>query len=123
MATKISNGRKMHQTAVKYTNIFLSTPYQIYLNWDFWLENIPSGNHDVFSRKAAKGESLSQQFHQCKITITKHFFVSEMKKRSKRGNSCLFSEFFQSLALRSFMACTMYAIEKDKCYILGRAQS
>jgi hypothetical protein len=29
---------------IKFTNIVLARHSQIYPNWDFWFENIPSGN-------------------------------------------------------------------------------
>jgi hypothetical protein len=58
MATKyikwpqsISNGHKVYQMAVKYINWSynippspISRPYKIYPNWNFWFENILSGN-------------------------------------------------------------------------------
>jgi hypothetical protein len=40
----ILNGRKINQVAMKYTNIFYSRPSKIFPNWDFWFENMPSGN-------------------------------------------------------------------------------
>jgi hypothetical protein len=30
--------------AIKYSNIFYFKPSKIYPIWDFWFENIPSGN-------------------------------------------------------------------------------
>jgi hypothetical protein len=43
----IPNGRKIDQMSRKYTNISIARPSKIYPNWDFWLENIPSGNPDL----------------------------------------------------------------------------
>jgi hypothetical protein len=37
----------MDQMAIKYTNIFHCKILQIYPNWDFWFENIASGNADT----------------------------------------------------------------------------
>jgi hypothetical protein len=31
---------------IKYSNIYHSKDLQIYINWDFWFENKPSGNPD-----------------------------------------------------------------------------
>jgi uncharacterized protein involved in tolerance to divalent cations len=56
----ISNNQEIYQLAIKYTNwsynvpnghipiistSSIARPSKIYPNWDFWLENIPSGNH------------------------------------------------------------------------------
>jgi hypothetical protein len=41
----ISNGRKIYQY------IPFARPSNIYPNWDFWFENIPSGNPDSGSPK------------------------------------------------------------------------
>jgi hypothetical protein len=38
------NGHKIHQMATQQTNIFNCRPSEIYPNWDFWLEKMPSGN-------------------------------------------------------------------------------
>jgi hypothetical protein len=40
----IPNGSKMDQLAIKFTNICHCKTLKIYPNWDFWFENIPSGN-------------------------------------------------------------------------------
>jgi hypothetical protein len=40
----IPNGRKIHQMALKYTTFSIARPSKIYPNWDFWFENMPSGN-------------------------------------------------------------------------------
>jgi hypothetical protein len=37
----------MIQVTLKYTNIFNRQALKIYPNWDFWFENIPSGNPGV----------------------------------------------------------------------------
>jgi hypothetical protein len=37
--------------SIKYTNIFHCKTLQIYPNWDFWSEKIPSGNPDSGSLK------------------------------------------------------------------------
>jgi hypothetical protein len=41
---KIPNGRKIFQMAVKYTNIANSKALQNYPYWNFWYDNIQSGN-------------------------------------------------------------------------------
>jgi hypothetical protein len=64
MATKYSklprnipNCNKIYQIGTKYTNI---SHCKIYPNWDFWFENMPSGNpvkevlHACFQGKKAK---------------------------------------------------------------------
>jgi hypothetical protein len=40
----IPNGHKIDQLVIKYIKIFHSKTLQNYPNWDFWLENKPSGN-------------------------------------------------------------------------------
>jgi hypothetical protein len=40
----IPNGRKIDQMAIKYTNIFHCKTLQNLKTWDFWFENMPSGN-------------------------------------------------------------------------------
>jgi hypothetical protein len=48
---RIPNGRQM---AIKYNNI-------IYPNWDFWFENMPSGNpgpNDIEKNKYLKSQRL-----------------------------------------------------------------
>jgi hypothetical protein len=40
----IPNDRKLFQMTIKYTSIFHYKALQIYPNWDFWLENKPSGS-------------------------------------------------------------------------------
>jgi hypothetical protein len=55
IATKLSNGHKIYQMAVNIPNdhrhniptFFIPRPSQIYPNFDFWFENIPSGNLDL----------------------------------------------------------------------------
>jgi hypothetical protein len=42
----ISNDRKIFQMTIKYTSIFHSKALQ---NWDFWFENTPSGNPDLYN--------------------------------------------------------------------------
>jgi hypothetical protein len=51
IATKLPHGHKMYQAAVIYSkwpknkpNFSIPRPSKIYPNWDFWFENIPSGN-------------------------------------------------------------------------------
>jgi hypothetical protein len=53
IATKLPKGHKIYQMAVVYSKSPLNTPTfsiqrpsNIYPNWDFWFENIPSGNPD-----------------------------------------------------------------------------
>jgi hypothetical protein len=50
MPTKLLNGHKMYQIAVKYSkwsynipSFFIPRPSKIYPNWYFWYENLPSG--------------------------------------------------------------------------------
>jgi hypothetical protein len=50
----IPNDRKIDQMAIKYTNI--ARPSKIYPNWDFWLQNMPSGNP---AREHSKGSRVS----------------------------------------------------------------
>jgi hypothetical protein len=45
--TKLPQNTYIDQMAIKYTNIFHYKILQIYPNWDFWFENIPSGNPDT----------------------------------------------------------------------------
>jgi hypothetical protein len=43
----LSNGHNIFQICVKYVGIptfSILRPSKIYPNWDFWFENIPSGN-------------------------------------------------------------------------------
>jgi hypothetical protein len=47
----ISNGRKIDQMFIKYTNIFHCKTLQNLPNLDFWFENIPSGNPDPHLRE------------------------------------------------------------------------
>jgi hypothetical protein len=35
---------KIDKMAIKITNIYHSKTFQKFSNWDFWFENIPSGN-------------------------------------------------------------------------------
>jgi hypothetical protein len=51
MATKytkwpqnIPNGHKIYQMATKYIKYTIARPSKFYPNWDFWFENMPSGN-------------------------------------------------------------------------------
>jgi hypothetical protein len=60
---------KKYQMAVKYTkrpqNIPTSSiarPSKIYPDWDFWFENIPSGNPD-YSFIRIGGQSLNQTIY------------------------------------------------------------
>jgi hypothetical protein len=41
-AIKYTKWLEMDQMVIKYTGILHC---KIYPNWDFWFENIPSGNH------------------------------------------------------------------------------
>jgi hypothetical protein len=38
------NGLKIIQGAMKHASILIRRPSKIYPIWDFWFENIPSGN-------------------------------------------------------------------------------
>jgi hypothetical protein len=40
----LTNDRKVFQIAKKFTQISITRSFNIYPNWDFWYENIPSGN-------------------------------------------------------------------------------
>jgi hypothetical protein len=40
----IRNYRKIYQMAVNIPTLSITRPSKIYPNWDFWFENIPSGN-------------------------------------------------------------------------------
>jgi hypothetical protein len=45
LVIKITEGRKIFKIAKTKINIFHSKAHQSYPHWDFWYENIPSGNH------------------------------------------------------------------------------
>jgi hypothetical protein len=56
MAINISNGRKIYQYCL--CNL---RPSKIYPNWDFWFENIPSGNPDEKRRKSDQSGERGKQ--------------------------------------------------------------
>jgi hypothetical protein len=66
-------GRKIYQMAIKYTNI--KRPCKIYPKWDFWFENIQSGNPGTgwpdesakISPKVRPNRYLSKIIH--KVTV------------------------------------------------------
>jgi hypothetical protein len=35
---------KLDKVAIKIPTSSIAKPFQIYPNWDFWFENMPSGN-------------------------------------------------------------------------------
>jgi hypothetical protein len=45
--------------AVKYTNNSIPMPSQIYPNFDFWYENLPSGNPERENKFAAEAMKKS----------------------------------------------------------------
>jgi hypothetical protein len=53
-------GRKIDQISIKYTNFFHCKALQFYPNWDFWLENIPSGNPGAMGREIYGGSFLKK---------------------------------------------------------------
>jgi hypothetical protein len=44
ITTKCTNGSKILDVAIKFTNISNPRSSKMSKNWDFWYENIPSGN-------------------------------------------------------------------------------
>jgi hypothetical protein len=62
----ITNGLKMYQMAVKYSKwpenkpaFSIPRPFKIYLNRDFWFENIASGNPVLSSKVIFNGRFLN----------------------------------------------------------------
>jgi hypothetical protein len=53
MAIKYTKCRKIDLTAIKIPTSFIARLSKIYPNWDFWFENIPSGN-PAYRRKSAQ---------------------------------------------------------------------
>jgi hypothetical protein len=51
-AQNIPNGGKIFQIGLNCTNIFNLKAPKIYPNWDFWFQNIPSGNPGWGSRRS-----------------------------------------------------------------------
>jgi hypothetical protein len=46
----VSKGRKLFQMTIKYMYQYFSIPRlsKIFPNWDFWYENVPSGNPGMY---------------------------------------------------------------------------
>jgi hypothetical protein len=51
---------------IKYTNTFHSKAFQIYSNWDFWLENKPSG---IPVRSSSKSRLHRRELRLCRKTF------------------------------------------------------
>jgi hypothetical protein len=49
MTSRLPNGHKMYQR--KYIKILIPRPSEIDPNWDFWYENLPSGNPVAHDKK------------------------------------------------------------------------
>jgi hypothetical protein len=56
IATKLPKYTNMFQMAIKYTKLFHFKAHKKLPNWDFWIENIPSGNPAADS---SSGQTLS----------------------------------------------------------------
>jgi hypothetical protein len=82
---------RMYQMAVIYskwhTNLSIPKPCKMYPNWDFWFENIPSGNPAVHSRSKQIGFYLrnGDSIAQCRSPL---FAFRWCKHRQRLGNKC-----------------------------------
>jgi hypothetical protein len=88
--TTLPNDLKIYQMTVKYSKrpklltFSIARPSKIYPNWDFWVENIPSGN-----------PGMNGDWHQRQISFglfhlsphqASHFRIGKTKSKSNTAN-------------------------------------
>jgi hypothetical protein len=74
MGNSIPNNHKIYQMAKKLTSS-IARPSKIYQNWNFWFENMPSGNPVANTKESARIKSKHTCMYTC-LFISVHVSTS-----------------------------------------------